>query len=622
MRNLVPTLCLLLCVALVPAAHAICKNPPCVKDPPDPPLQNSETTCEKRVLASWQSTMPTLGFASRQAAETIDLAVQKQLDHEWMRHPKLAGGRWPGFTVAITRGARLVFAKSYGFADMAAPQPAHPDHLFRLASDSKQLTGATVLKLIHDGQPVGDNPTHKLTLDSKVFEILSTAPNAILPPGGVATIHPTLKNVTVEHLLHHTAGFAYNIGDPVWYAFSAPNPALPVTERNVVALMMTKAPSLSPPGQIFSYSNFGYNLLATLITKVTGKDYESVVQERVLGPLGITRMRVGHSLLKGRFDGEVRYYTYAGTPSQKSLFPAETGTTLSGDDAIPYGSWSLEAGRGAGGWIASAMDMLRFQIGINGRNPTAQVYPGISADILSDVNQPSLALCTKDCNGSLTVPVNPAQHRYNAGWGVHYWGPPYNGFELDHGGGVNGGGSFSEAIPNAPNVEGYGLAILFNTSPLPTLPVGETFDPASAVRDALLKVLAANGGSVLNASWSAETDFFDQYGDFSKYASDATLKATLASAAVGCTYKDKAYPACHASRLEGKATGGTNWYRAQVVPLHSGDQERHVFGATCSAYVAAKNAAISAGFQQINLHWFRDTSGKKRFQAVWLKIDH
>jgi CubicO group peptidase (beta-lactamase class C family) len=586
-----------------------------------PATQNPEAKCEANVIAAWQSSMPSLGFAGSRAAQEIDQAVQKQVDHAWMNHPQFVGGRWPGVSVAITAGSKLVFAKSYGFADMAAPQITHPDDLFRLASDSKQITGATILKLIADGQSVDGNPAHKLTLQSKIFSILSSPPNAILPPGGAASIKPANMNITVEHVLHHTAGWTNNVGDPVWYAFNVPNPVLPVTEKNVVATMMTRAPSLSPPGQTFAYSNFGYNLLATLITKITGKDYETVVKEQVLHPIGITRTRVGHSLLSGRADGEVRYYAYPGTGSASSMFPAATGPTISGDENIPYGTWSLEAGRGAGGWIASAMDILRFQIGVNGRNPAVQVYPGIASAILSPTNQPSRRLCVKNCS-SPTSPIDPTKHRYNAGWGIHWWGDPYNGFEWDHGGGVNGARSFTQAIPDAPNAKDYGLALVINTSPPPTLPSGQSFDLPSAVRNAMLKVLAANAGSLLNPAWSADTDFFDQYGDFSSYVDAATLDAMMKSGLEGCEYKGKSYSMCYPSRLEGRLSGATPSYRLQMVPLHSGDQQDHVLGATCANYVAKNANMKAAGYQQVNLQWFRDAQQMMRFQSVWVNLNH
>jgi CubicO group peptidase (beta-lactamase class C family) len=567
-------------------------------------------SCESDLISAWQQSMPSLGYASSQAAQAIDQAILGQLNVAGFNHPQFVGGRWPGMTVAITQGSRLVFAKSYGFAEMQGPQWTHPDDLFRLASDSKQLTGATILKLIANGQSVDGTPNNPLTLDSEVFQILSSPPNAILPPGGLAAINPALQNITVREVLEHTGGWAYNIGDPVWYAYNVPGAILPVTETNVVEYMEQQAPSLSPPGVTFSYSNFGYNLLATLITKITGQDYESVVKEQVLAPLGITRTQVGNSLYST--DGEVNYYAYYNSPSAMTLFPGQTSATISGDQNIPYGTWSLEAGRGAGGWIASSIDMLRFQIGVNGRG-NVQVYPNIVADILSQVGQPSQSF-----DGSHYSSVDPSTDRYMAGWGVHWWGPPYNGFELDHGGGVNGGGSYTESIPDAPGVVGYGIAAVINTSATP----GTQVDGGDAVRNAMLGVLASNNGSLLDPTWSADTDFFDQHGAFDVSGDATTTNAGIAAAANGCTYNGQTYTACYASRLEG-VSGSTPTYRAQIVPLHSGDAARYVLGATCTQYVSARQSAAADGYQPVNLQWYPDvTSGLKHFQAVWVKINH
>lgn len=565
--------------------------------------------CEADLLARWQTTMPTLGYASGAAAQAIDQAVQGQIDVAAMAHPQFVGGRWPGVSVAITQGSRLVFAKSYGFADMQGPQWAHPDHLFRLASDSKQLTGAAILKLIRNGQSVDGTASHPLTLDSKIFAILSSPPNAILPPGGLAAMSPALQNITVREVLEHTGGWAFNIGDPVWYAQNVPGAILPVTEANVAAYMEQQAPSLSPPGAAFSYSNFGYNLLATLITKVTGQDYESVVKEQVLSPLGVTRTQVGHSLYS--MDQEVHYYGHESSPGGATMFPGQTPAVITGDQNVSYGTWSLEAGRGAGGWVASAMDMLRFQTGVNGRGSTP-VYPGVFDDVLTTVGQPSLAF-----TGSGYTAIDPATDRYMAGWGVHWWGPPYNGFEIDHAGGVNGAGSTSESIPDAPGVAGYGIATLINTSPTP----GNGIDLGAAVRNAMLGVLAANGGSLLDPTWSGSTDFYDQYGAFGPYVSASTASSAIAAAqASGCTYQGHSYPSCYASRLEGQTTAQ---YRAEIVPLHAGDSARYVLGATCTEYVDTRDSLAAAGYQPVNLQWYRDAlSGLKRFQAVWVKIRH
>src|SRR4029077_16927811 len=65
------------------------------------------------------------------------------------------------------------------------------------------------------------------------------------------------------------------------------------------------------PGERYAYSNFGYCVLGRLIEKASGQSYEKYVQEHVLAPRGITRMRIGRTLLEGRADGEVKYYESA-----------------------------------------------------------------------------------------------------------------------------------------------------------------------------------------------------------------------------------------------------------------------------------------------------------------------
>ena len=150
--------------------------------------------------------MPSLGFASTAAATAIDQAVKTALDTPRFKHSQFPYGRWPAFTIAIRQGTRLVFSKAYGFSDWGAdPVLAHADDRMRLASDSKQLTGAAIYKLIHDGQIIPGLGT-KLTLQTSVFQVLSSAPNAILPPGGKSAIVPDLMNVTVEDLLHQFGG--------------------------------------------------------------------------------------------------------------------------------------------------------------------------------------------------------------------------------------------------------------------------------------------------------------------------------------------------------------------------------------------------------------------------------
>ncbi len=100
----------------------------------------------------------------------------------------------PGAALAVTRNGRLVYARGFGYADREKKEPTQPDTLFRIASVSKPVTGAAVLRLVEKG---------KLSLTDHAFDFLDLKPH--FEKGG--KIDPRLKDVTIQPLLHHTAGW-------------------------------------------------------------------------------------------------------------------------------------------------------------------------------------------------------------------------------------------------------------------------------------------------------------------------------------------------------------------------------------------------------------------------------
>jgi CubicO group peptidase (beta-lactamase class C family) len=102
-----------------------------------------------------------------------------------------------------------------------------------------------------------------------------------------------------------------------------------------------------------------------VIEKVSGMSYEDYVKIQILAPIGIQEMRLGHSLLADRAEGEVRYYgtelTFA-----PSVFPE-----IAVQATWPYGGFHLEAMDSHGGWIASAPDLARFAFALDYKNPEA-----------------------------------------------------------------------------------------------------------------------------------------------------------------------------------------------------------------------------------------------------------
>jgi N-acyl-D-amino-acid deacylase len=250
--------------------------------------------------------------------------------------------RVPGAALAVVRGRRLVYARGFGHADVDRNVPVEPDALFRIASVTKPVTAVAVLHLAEQG---------KLGLPDRVTDLLPVTP--FLNDGD--RVDPRLKDVTVLQLLRHTGGWDRDrSGDPMMRpvaianALRVPPPAGP---EQVIRYTFGR-PLDFDPGSRFAYSNFGYCVLGEIVRHVSGRSYEEYVRQEVLRPLGIKRMRLGKTLEQA--PGEVRYYD-----EQDRTGPAVVGP-VGKQGPLPYGSFYLEAMQAHGGWVASAIDLVRF----------------------------------------------------------------------------------------------------------------------------------------------------------------------------------------------------------------------------------------------------------------------
>lgn len=169
-----------------------------------------------------------------------------------------------GMAVAITDRERIIFAEGFGVESIERPEVGvTPESLFRIASITKVVTGMTILSLVEEG---------KLSLNSRVKEVL---------PWLTLTDKKTEENVTLAHLLSHTAGF------PAEYT-----PEGPREESALEPSLQAGLPALEmqyPLGEGYLYSNWGIRLASLVAEKVTGKYFTQLAYERVLKPLGMDR---------------------------------------------------------------------------------------------------------------------------------------------------------------------------------------------------------------------------------------------------------------------------------------------------------------------------------------------
>jgi CubicO group peptidase (beta-lactamase class C family) len=254
-----------------------------------------------------------------------------------------------GASIAIAKDGKLFYAKGFGFADTASKTETQPFSKFRIASISKLVTAVAIMKLQEEG---------KLSINDRVF-----GPEGILNDS--IYCYPKDKrafNITVAHLLSHEGGWTTRWGDQMFMPQVVANQMhseMPVDTKTIVRFALSKRLHFTP-GTGRAYSNLGYSILGLVIEKVSGISYGDYCRKEILEPIGIYDMVLAKNLLSQRAQFEVTYYEPEGRPLKQSIY----GT----GDMVPvrYGGNDIEALGGAGGWLATAPDLMRLLLAVDG----------------------------------------------------------------------------------------------------------------------------------------------------------------------------------------------------------------------------------------------------------------
>jgi CubicO group peptidase (beta-lactamase class C family) len=271
-----------------------------------------------------------------------------------------------GASVAVSMNGKLVYARGFGYTDTITREEIQPYHKFRIASISKLVTAVAIMKLEEEG---------KLNLDDRVF-----GPGAILDDPYFSNPHDKRAyNITVEHLLSHQGGWTQRYGDQMFMPlvvadYMGMKP--PVDTRTIVRFALDKRLHFTP-GKGRAYSNLGYSILGLVVEKVSGMSYEEYCRKEILEPIGAYDMLLGHNMPSMKAPYEVSYYAPADVLPKPSIF----GT---GEMVSPvYGGNDIEALGGAGAWLATAPDLLRLLLAVDGFDTREDILSGESIDLMT-----------------------------------------------------------------------------------------------------------------------------------------------------------------------------------------------------------------------------------------------
>jgi len=274
-----------------------------------------------------------------------------------------------GASVAIAKDGKLIYARGFGYADTVSKTTAQPFSQFRIASISKLITAIAVMKLHEEG---------KLSLGEKVF-----GPDGILnDPYFADPRDKRVYNITVEQLLSHEAGWTQRYGDQMFMPIVVAekmNVKPPVDTKTILRFALDKRLHYTP-GMGRAYSNLGYSVLGLIIEKITGMPYEKYCKYEILEPLGIYDMTIAGNLQSEKAPFEVTYYETTGVVLKPSIY----GT---GEMVPPrYGGNDIRSLGGAGAWIATAPDLMRLLLAVDGFQTRPDILSNQSIQFMTDIS--------------------------------------------------------------------------------------------------------------------------------------------------------------------------------------------------------------------------------------------
>jgi CubicO group peptidase (beta-lactamase class C family) len=179
--------------------------------------------------------------------------------------------RWniPGVSVAVIDDGKIIWTAGYGVIAADKPDPVTPRTRFQSASISKPVTATAALQLVQRG---------KLGLDTDVNLALKRWK---LPASAFTKDQP----VTLRQLLSHTGGIAGG-GFP-GYSHGSPMPTLLQLLAGLPPANTPPVVSEARPGEQWSYSGGGYQIVQLLIEDSSGRPFTDFVADHIFRPVGM-----------------------------------------------------------------------------------------------------------------------------------------------------------------------------------------------------------------------------------------------------------------------------------------------------------------------------------------------
>ena len=216
-----------------------------------------------------------VGLSSSQLAR-IEAVTQKHID----------AGLVPGAVMLVARRGKIAWYKSLGFRDRAASDPMKTDSIFRIYSMTKPIVSVAAMMLVEEGRMQVSDPVSKYLPEIGRMKV-GVEKTADGKP--VLELVEPAREMTVQDLMRHTSGLIY--GTRGKSLINAAYIEAQIGNRDFsneeLVSKLSKLPLRFSPGENWEYG-VSTDVLGRVVEVVSGKKLGEFLEQRILGPLGMS----------------------------------------------------------------------------------------------------------------------------------------------------------------------------------------------------------------------------------------------------------------------------------------------------------------------------------------------
>jgi CubicO group peptidase (beta-lactamase class C family) len=234
-----------------------------------------------------------------------------------------------GLSVAVVKNNKIIYTQSLGLKDAETNTPLSNENIFRIASISKSFSATAIMQLVE---------AKKLSLDQDVSELI-----------GFKVRNPKFPEtvITLRLMLSHLSSINDSQG---YFSLDSINPAKSENWNNCY--------NNYEPGKGYVYCNLNFNIIGTIIEKVSGERFDTYIQNHILKPLQLYGGYYVNGLDKSKF---ATIYEYQPDASKFVVSPNAYAPKTTEVAAYQMG-YSAPIFSPTGGMKISAQDLATYMM--------------------------------------------------------------------------------------------------------------------------------------------------------------------------------------------------------------------------------------------------------------------